>query len=128
MECNNCGNDHALVWRLFHDKERGWVESCDICGRLSSGSAYIPDVYWTGPGYHPGIVDKNNKPIYLESRRHKAALMREQNTREAGDLHHGQRGTEFAHARTPDVRTPNDNVLKLKKMFHDHDMRRNNGR
>lgn len=118
MECNNCGNLNARAWRLAYDKKYGRQESCDGCGSVSANAAYVPDVFWNGPGYHPGLVDQQNKPIYLESRRHKAKVMKEQNSREAGDLNHGSRGTEGMYV--PRRTIPNQNVLKLKKMFEEH--------
>lgn len=120
MECNNCGNAHAYAIRIGKDKQLGWLESCNLCGGVSGSSAYVPDVYWNGPGYMSTLVDKHNKPIFLESRRHKAQVMKEQNAREAGDLYHGSRGTEVAHIRPTEVKRPNENVLKLKKMFQEH--------
>lgn len=92
MECRNCGNDQARAWRFVPSKD-GSYEACDHCSdtpiRIS-----IPDVYWRGAGYHPGILDKENRPIFLHSRQHKARIMSEQGLREAGDHYHGTVGTE----------------------------------
>lgn len=91
MECTSCGNDKAYGLKIAYTKY-GRFEECDRCGQVSNVG--IADVYWKGPGYHPGILDKDNKPIFLESRGHKARLMKEMGLREAGDTHHGKRGTE----------------------------------
>lgn len=125
MECNNCGNQEAHISRVCFDKKLGRLESCNLCGDISSSDVYMPDVFWNGPGYHPGLVDKNNKPIFLYSRRQKARLMKEQNSREAGDWHHGTRGTEGLYV-PRGTKAPNEKVLQLKKIFQEHEKQRGN--
>lgn len=64
------------------------VETCNFCGSFST--TYIPDVYWPGHSHtNPNITDRMGNPIYLESRQHKARVMKEQGLSEAGDRVHG---------------------------------------
>lgn len=66
-------------------------EQCDACGNLKTVS--VPDVYFRKPYFdehlsHPEHSPKGN---FVESRGHKAALMRTLNVREVGDKVHGAR-------------------------------------
>jgi hypothetical protein len=97
MMCAGCGNKAAFALRVRFTKEDGSVETCDVCGKVSACAAATPDVYWPGRGhYDDNIVDQSTgKPIFLESRRHKAQLMKEQGMREANDSHRGAPGHRF---------------------------------
>lgn len=54
---------------------------------------WVPDVYWPGHIHKDAnIVDNMGNEILLESRQHKATLMRERGMREANDRVHGGPG------------------------------------
>ena len=91
--CRNCGNTSAYHLKTIFIKE-GRIDSCNACGL--SVSTWFPDVYWPGHSYKSeNITDEIGIPILLESKRHKATLMRQQGMTEAGDRVHGMRGSEI---------------------------------
>ena len=93
-ECANCGNQSATRWKLTFSKE-GRFEECDQCSKGSFNTG-IPDVYWPGHQHKDSnIVDLSGNEILLESRRHKAELLRERGMREGNDRVHGGPGHRF---------------------------------
>ncbi len=92
MECGNCGNKEAHRWKVSFSKE-GRHENCEGCGHV--GTTWQPDVYFPGMHKDPNIVDNMGNEILLESRQHKARLMRERGMREANDRLHGGPGHRF---------------------------------
>ena len=76
-------------------------ESCDRCGDLRH--LVIPDVSFTGPYLDPNLAHPDRPwekdGVWVESKRHKARLMTEQNLREVGDKKHGARNFDPALAR-----------------------------
>ncbi len=79
----------------FHKAEDGTNVKyciCDRCGGISGADVGTPDVHWPGIHKDPNIVDKMGNEILLESRRHKAQLLRERGMREANDRYHGGPG------------------------------------
>ena len=98
MICVNCGNKCASRIRIRFDKKIGKLEECERCGTV--GSAGVPDVYWPGHAYKSeNITDRMGNPILLESRQHKANVMREQGISECGDRSHGTRIGAYKYAR-----------------------------
>lgn len=91
--CANCGNKEATRWKITWAKE-GPREECDRCGK-SAYNSWVPDVCWPGMHTDANIVDNMGNPILLESRRHKAQLMRERGMREANDRVRGGPGHRF---------------------------------
>ena len=94
--CDGCGNDAAMALQIGHWKDESGQSVkyciCDRCGNVSGAGAGTPDVYFPGIHKDPNIVDKMGNEILLESRRHKADLMRERGMREANDRWHGGPG------------------------------------
>lgn len=93
-----CGNKVATKMRIRFDAKGMKHENCNHCGEV--GSAYVPDVYWPGHAYtSENITDKMGNPILLESRQHKARVMKEQGMVEAGDRYHGTSIGAYKYAR-----------------------------
>lgn len=88
MTCNGCGNQAA-----YHIVTRVEKESLvDVCNQCGAGPAStVNDVYWPGHAhFNPQLVDNNTgAPIWLESRGHKAEVLRKKGLVEAGDRHRG---------------------------------------
>lgn len=79
----------------FHRAEDGQNVKyciCDQCGGFSGAGVGTPDVIFKGIHKDPNIVDKMGNEILIESRRHKAQLLRERGMREANDRRHGGPG------------------------------------
>ena len=95
MTCNWCGNDKAYRVRV-----RAMHESCDRCGDLPNLD--FPDVSFTEPYLDPNLAHPDRQHevngVWIESKRHKAMLMKEQNLREVGDRKHGARNFDPALA------------------------------
>lgn len=91
MTCDGCGNKAAV--RIHVDR---FGESCNACGTVSV-SVGAPDVYFKEPYRDPHLVhpDRPNEVkaggVWVTSKRHKAALMAEQNLVERGDKRGGAR-------------------------------------
>lgn len=91
MICSGCGNENARRVRIVYDEDDR-IETCEDCGRLTS--LYYPDVYFPGEPYmDPNLVRPTDvhspDGILVRSKRHKAALLREQGLVERGDRVHG---------------------------------------
>ncbi len=89
MECNGCGNPAA--YRVRYSKHG---ECCNSCaGGLPS--VQNSDVFFKKPYLDPHLVDptkpEQKNGVWIESREHKASLMRELGWREAGDKKGGGR-------------------------------------
>ncbi len=86
MVCDNCGNVEA--YRLsFRDG------SC-VCNKCGNPPTVTPgDAYFRRPYFDPQIADPDKSPkgTFIESKGHKAALMRQLGIRECGDRVHGSR-------------------------------------
>jgi hypothetical protein len=91
-ECGNCDNKTAYRWKVTYGKY-GRREECDRCGNV--GTTWQPDVYFPGIHKDPNIVDNMGNEILIESKQHKATLMRERGMREANDRVHGGPGHRF---------------------------------
>lgn len=87
--CGNCGTTEATRWKVTYSAD-GRAEECDRCGHV--GNVWVPDVYFRGRHKDPNIVDNMGNEIYIESRQHKATLMRERGMREANDRLRGGPG------------------------------------
>lgn len=91
MICAGCGNPGAVVVRSWF--ENGYyTEVCNDknCGDLAM--PWRPDVYFRKPELVENLGDEHNPHgILVESKRHKANLLRQQGLREDGDRHHGSR-------------------------------------
>lgn len=91
MTCAGCGNPRAVVTRTIA-LATSLVEMCDApeCGNLKT--PWVPDVHFSRPEVIEHLADQEH-PFgqMIESRRHKARVMREQGIREDGDRHHGSR-------------------------------------
>lgn len=99
MTCRGCGHEEATRTFTRIDIGGTLTESCDRCSKISGSS--VPDVYWPGNAhFNPMLTDDKGSPIWLESRRHKAEVMRKQGLREAGDFHRGHRIGADAHQQT----------------------------
>lgn len=87
MICGSCKNKNAYRVRLT---ESGF-ESCNSCGGLAN--LWTPDVSFTRPYLDPNLAHPNRPwekdGVWIESKRHKATLMKEQKLREGGDRRHG---------------------------------------
>ena len=96
MECNGCGN--ADAYRLNFSNAGTF---CNICSNI--GSVRFSDVYFKEPYLDPNLVHPNRphekNGVWVTSRSHNAALMKEQGLREAGDAKHGNRNFDAALAR-----------------------------
>lgn len=88
MLCNGCGNTTATRIRISES-----YEVCDSCGGL--GSLSVPDVFFDKPYLDPHLVDvkkpEQKDGVWIESRRHKAEVMRTLGVREFGDRRGGAR-------------------------------------
>ena len=95
MKCDNCGNETAQ--RLRYSAAAGM--KCDDCGRLTSGVG-CPDVYFRQPYLDPNLAHPDRPHevaqggVWVTSRRHKAALLAEQNLVERGDKRRGARNED----------------------------------
>lgn len=87
MICNTCGNQRAYRWRKHEDG----TEYCNACSDIPA--PWLPDVHFQKPYLdhnlaHPDRPRERNG-VWVESKRHKAMLLNEQNLREAGDRRRG---------------------------------------
>lgn len=97
MECRTCHNDRPITVRAIYSLKEGIIESCDRCGQVSMPQ--MPDVYWPGHQHtNPNITDNMGNPILLESRQHKAKIMKQKGIIEVGDRYHG---ASFVPGRRP---------------------------
>lgn len=91
MICEGCGSTHAVVTRAYV-REGKLHEVCNAvdCGNLTA--PWIPDAYFRKPEIVEHLGDAGH-PFgqMVESKRHKARIMREQGIREDGDRYHGSR-------------------------------------
>lgn len=94
MICDGCGNDAA---RRIRYTRHG--ETCDVCGGLPADVG-APDVYFRKPYLDPNLAhpDRPNESrqggVWVTSKRHKAALLAEQNLVERGDKRGGARNED----------------------------------
>ena len=86
MRCDGCGNESA-----HHLRVRKNSCICDRCGGFTS--VRFSDVYFREPYLDPNLVSQkhheNPDGVWVRSREHKAALLKEQGLRELGDRRHG---------------------------------------
>lgn len=107
MICDTCGNTAA--YRMDKVGNDPW--SCDRCGHL--GAMAVPDVYFRRAGEkYENLADGFGRPVEFASRGDKAAFMRSNGVREAGDRIHGARTlsgstlpTQSAESRKAEVRS-----------------------
>ncbi len=114
MKCEGCGKE-ARVTRTWHENGKK-VEVCDHadCGDLST--PWTPDVYFRKPEMVENLADEAHPGgQVVESKQHKARLMREQGVREDGDRYHGSREKGVAPKRfklKPDFEKKLDFTIK----------------
>lgn len=84
MDCRNCKRTDAYHVRTSVENGE-FLDSCNFCGGFYSAGLEFADVYFPGPHVSENITDDRGVPIRLESRAHKARLMRERGMTEAGD-------------------------------------------
>ena len=88
MRCDACGSDVASVLRW--NSEDGW--RCNMCGQVPITSS--KDAYFRAPYFEQHFADdKHPHGQFVESKEHKAQIMRTLGIREGGDLRHGSRST-----------------------------------
>lgn len=88
MRCNSCGKQTSRI-KIKYTKE-GKEEECDRCSEsLFKG---VPDVYFRRPYFDEHLADESNpRGHFVESKRHKASIMKKIGLFEAGDRMHGGR-------------------------------------
>lgn len=87
MICNGCGNAEAYQIRSIYDKGEVF-DSCDRCGNVSV--AALPDAYLGHIGQtFSSLCDDMGRPIPIQSKRHKAEVMKSLGVSEAGDRVNG---------------------------------------
>lgn len=84
--CRNCG---SLVWWAMRTICEGgeFIDSCSECGGVRTSSEH--DVYFKAPYWENHIAPA---PVFIESKRQKAALLKKHGLREAGDRVRGSNG------------------------------------
>jgi hypothetical protein len=90
MICETCNNQDARVLRYYTNSEKKLVCCCEECGGITSPT--INDVYFKEPYFDPNLGnEKNPYGQHVESRGHKARIMKELGLRENGGRVHGGR-------------------------------------
>jgi len=86
MKCDSCGNKYAS--RLHYSSASC---HCEKCGKLPSFK--FSDVYFKQPYFDEHIADADKTPhgTYIQSREHKASMMKQYGLNERGDKRHGSR-------------------------------------
>lgn len=90
MHCQGCNTDIAVCTntRVVDSK---LVETCNVCSRNYKIPG-LPDVFFQRPYFDQNLGDERHPDgQYIESKQHKARIMREQGAVEAGDRKHGAR-------------------------------------
>lgn len=91
MICSGCGNRFPTVTRTWFDREsRRFLEVCNSadCGNLKPPTFH--DVWVPKPYFDPNLGDENNPHgRMIESKGHKAKVLKELGLREDGDRYHG---------------------------------------
>ena len=86
MHCDACHNN--VAHRISYSNAG---MTCDMCGPKSAFK--FSDIYFKQPYFDPMLADPKKSPhgTQIESREHKAQVMRELGVTEAGDKRHGSR-------------------------------------
>jgi hypothetical protein len=86
MTCSGCSNKEAT--RISYSSKG---ETCDRCGNL--GAFKFSDVFFKAPYFDANITDPVKAPhgTQINSRQHKADVMRANGLKEVGDKRHGSR-------------------------------------
>lgn len=88
MICRGCNSSRAYAIRSSK-----YGETCNECGDFRAAGS--PDVYFRQPYLDPNLPHPSRpheaNGVWVESKRHKAALLAEQNLCERGDKRHGSR-------------------------------------
>ncbi len=89
--CQGCKTDTA-TFTLTKIRNGHLIESCNQCGSDARMTG-VPDVYWPGHRYFDQNLgdEQHSDGQWIESKRHKAAVMKAQGATEAGDRKHGAR-------------------------------------
>ena len=88
MECPSCHQDAYTL--KYKTREAKVVVVCNNCG--GAKPPWVPDTFFKGPHFEEHLADqKNPQGVHVESRRHKAELMRSRGVHETGDKIHGAR-------------------------------------
>lgn len=90
MDCRGCGRTDAWAVRTIVDGNE-LIDTCNFCSGVGSGGTAASDVYFPRPHACQNITDEAGKPIFFESKSHKAQVMREKGLSEVGDRVHGAR-------------------------------------
>ena len=87
MDCSGCGNREA--YRVSCSSAG---ESCNACAPHQA-TFHFSDVFFQKPGFEEHIAHPEKAPqgVYVRSREHKAAVMRQLGLREVGDKVRGAR-------------------------------------
>ena len=81
-----CGNDKATRISGCMDEKGDYKEICEVCGDIQ-GLVTIPDLYFKGRYFDEHITDDHHRNgTWVESRRHKAKLLKERKLHESGDM------------------------------------------
>lgn len=93
MRCLNCNSEtHYVVYRYRNGRI---VCGCNLCEQTLQLSATQPDVYFREPYFDEHLADKDNPHgQYINSKRHKARIMKDLRLKESGDKTHGSRNQE----------------------------------
>ena len=88
MQCDHCGNDRAFALSFYSGGS-----SCDRCGEARGPRT--PDVAFNKPYLDPNLPHPKRPwekdGVWVTSKQHKSALMKEQGLHEVGDKKHGSR-------------------------------------
>ena len=104
MICNGCGNKEALHVKICYTDKGEKIELCEKCGK--AGHITIPDVYYPGhPYFDENLADKDHrKGQMVNSKAHKAALLKKLNLVEAGDIKNPLTGKVTPYFKDPEKR------------------------
>lgn len=90
MSCRNCKSEKSWhVITIFDPQADQFIDQCDQCGLEGAGGG-VPDVYFKRSGQEfANLTDDMGRPIKIESKRHKAEVMKALGVSEAGDRVNG---------------------------------------
>jgi len=99
-----CGNQTAIRMRIYFDEKGNASEVCEKCGELDNTNG-CPDVFFERPYLDEHLTDDAHKNgIYVESKRHKAQLLKERGLREAGSDINPRLGRPMPFIKDPERR------------------------
>lgn len=95
MKCDGCGSSEAtkVVARIGANGQL--EESCNICDPSIVLTINVPDVYFDKPYFDSNLGDANKPGCghgqWVNSKRHKAQILKEQGLRECNDSDKGSK-------------------------------------